>query len=86
MIEKDKYDALMDIAEKSERTALYAVYSDGTIYFFNLSRLTKEGVDFGWHVRKCKKTTDFSNNNYVDKEVGLIQWHYARIVLPTGTI
>ena len=76
----------METAVASDRIPLYVATSGGNQYFFNLERLTREGTDFGWHVRKCRETTEFSRTNHIDKEVGLIQWHYARTIVPMGEL
>lgn len=76
-IEKQKYDKLM----KEHRDALYVVYSSGKMYIFHLNELTKEGYDFKWCIKKCPATTDFDRTQYIDKEVGEIDWKKAKAIV-----
>ena len=81
MIEWGKYQALTELP----KTAVYAVQSEGKIYVFNLSRLTKEGYDFRWEDRYCNKTSEFHNQSMnrikVSKRVGYIDWDKADRVI-----
>lgn len=83
MIELDKYKALTDAVPK---TAVYAVYSCGNLYLFNLTKLARSGYNFGWHDKNCNKTTKFynqsGNGQKVSKLVGMIQWDDAERVIP----
>ena len=77
MIEKAKYDYLTGLYGIS----VYAVYSCGNLYVFNLTRLTKENYDFDWQDKHCNKTTAFKgqsmNGVKVNKKVGGINWDAA---------
>ena len=85
LIEKAKHDKLTQLAELTGRTALYAVYAGGTIYFFNLNRLKKEGYDYHWQKKNCKTTAEFGNTDYVPKRVGFIAWNQAKVALKVNT-
>ena len=77
-IEKMKYDALMAEAKKTGKTAYYVVRSPQVgVAIFDLSKLSEEDFDFNWRDYKCPKTTDFSNNQYINKKCGEIQWAKA---------
>ena len=85
MIEQDKYKALT-YYEAFGVAALYAVHSADNLYIFNLSKLTQQGYDFGWHIKGCNKTTEFhnqqGNGKKVPKTVGMIDWDKADKVIP----
>mgnify|MGYP003146310177 FL=1 len=67
-LEKQKYDSLMKKASEIGRQAAYvAAYRDGCYYAWNLSRLTKEGYDFGWAGNFMKATTHFENTEAIEK-------------------
>ena len=77
LIEYDKYDYLTGFGV----TAVYAVYSCGKLYVFNLSKLKHNGYDFGWENRYCNKTTEFSSRHKISKRVGYIDWEMADRVI-----
>jgi hypothetical protein len=65
MIEKIKYDALVNEAKKSNRKALYIVRFDTTkeFYLWNLDK----HQDLFWSEDSKPATTDFENNNMINK-------------------
>jgi len=68
LIEKDKYDALMERAEKNGRKPFYINSTPEGIYAFNLQEL-----DIVWEMKGgLPKTTDFPNRSKVVKEVGFL--------------
>ena len=75
-IERQKYERNLRIAEKAGKDFYYVVWSEyhQAIYFWNVTKLTNEGYDFGWMTKRCPATTDFNRREYVDKEVGGLKW------------
>lgn len=68
LIEKDKYDALIERAEKNGRKPFYINSTPEGIYAFNLQEL-----DIVWEMKGgLPKTTDFPNRSKVVKEVGFL--------------
>ena len=76
LIERKKYDS---VTKKSNELGFRPVYICSTpngIYGFYLDK-----VDLNWQInRKNPKTTDFSNNNKVEKEVAYIPLTQAQVI------
>ena len=74
LIEKDKYDALIARAEKFGTRPFYINSTPQGIYAFNLEELK----DIKWEMKGgLPKTTDFSDNRRVVKEVGFLPIYSA---------
>lgn len=74
LIEKDKYDALMDRAKKFGTRPFYINSTPQGIYAFNLEELK----DIKWEMKGgLPRTTDFSDNRRVVKEVGFLPIYAA---------
>lgn len=74
LIEKDKYDALMARAEKFGTRPFYINSTPQGIYAFNL----QEMKDIQWEMKGgLPKTTDFSDNRRMVKEVGFLPIYAA---------
>lgn len=69
LIERDKYNALMKRAEEFETLAFYINSTPEGIWAFNLSDLKEPEWE---HKGGLPKTTDFSNNRRMVKEVGYL--------------
>ena len=51
---------------------IYVVVTGKTTYLFDISKLNKEKHNYSWQWNSMKNTTEFKNNNYIDKYVGYI--------------
>jgi len=69
LIEKDKYDALIERAEKFGTKPFYINSTPEGIYAFNLQEFT----DLKWQMKGgLPKTTDFYDNRRIVKEVAFL--------------
>jgi hypothetical protein len=69
LIEKDKYDALLERASKHGTRAFYINSTPKGIYAFNLSSIT----DLEWEMKGgLPRTTDFPDKRKVVKEVAFL--------------
>jgi hypothetical protein len=59
---------------------LYITEYEGTAYVWNISRMLVEEYDFKWTQKNMPKTTDFSNNRWVKKDVGYVSESDATII------
>ena len=74
LIERDKYDALMERAKKFGTRPFYINSTPEGIYAFNLQEIK----DIKWEMKGgLPKTTDFSDNRRIVKEVGFLSIHHA---------
>ena len=73
MLEKKKLDN-MKLLSNGKRQIFYIIQSDNKIWFFHINKIHNELI---WEQRKCKKTTAFKDNNYIDKEIAIIPWELA---------
>ncbi len=72
LIEHKKYTANLDQADESGKEFLYIISTPRGVYVFNISKLKKEGYDFGWEDRRMPAKTDFGGQKYINKRVGYI--------------
>jgi len=75
IIEKIKYDALILKARDNFDIPIYINSTPKGIYRFNLFNINPV-----WETRYLKKTTTFSNNNKVPKEIALLPVIEAEIL------
>ena len=81
MIERKKFDNTMAKCEGKEFHYIVASDAHQCVFFFNVSKLHQQGVDFGWHSKRCPKTSDFGKRVYIEKEVGGLKWDDAYHVM-----
>ena len=67
LIEQDKYDALMQQAERLGFTPFYVNATPKGIYAFNLRKITVK-----WSVKRLPAKTEFDSQGQVDKTVALL--------------
>ena len=67
LIEQEKYDALMQQAERLGFTPFYVNATPKGIYAFNLRKITVT-----WTVKKLPAKTEFDSEGQVDKTVALL--------------
>ena len=67
ILERKKYDALIEKAYDNFDIPMYINYTPKGIYRFNLLKI--EPI---WVVKYLKKTTNFSENNRIPKEIALL--------------
>jgi len=72
IIEKMKADANLLYAFSMNKMFLYITEYKGTAYVWNITKMADNHYDFNWETRKMPATTEFKNNNFVDKEVGYL--------------
>jgi hypothetical protein len=76
IIERSKYNALIDVADERGVSPLYINSTPEGIFEWNLS-----DVEIEWKVEtKHPATTHFSNNNRVAKEVGYLDINEAKVL------
>tara|TARA_R110000787_G_scaffold99123_1_gene203627 strand:- start:209 stop:643 length:435 start_codon:yes stop_codon:yes gene_type:complete len=80
MLERDKYIRLMNIATTSRRIAYYInSFDSGEIIGWSLMPLWKMGV-LNWQEKLCPATTEFGNNQKINKIVTFLSSDYAEIL------
>lgn len=67
LIEKKKYDAMINKADENLDIPIYINSTPKGVYKFNLYL-----VDPKWEIQYHNKTTHFSNNNKIKKEVAML--------------
>lgn len=67
IIEKPKYDYLIKKSKKFGDVPIYINSTPKGIYLFNLKNLKLK-----WFKKPLPKTTEFKNNNYISKEIAII--------------
>jgi hypothetical protein len=90
LLEKMKFDWNKKYAQDNDLEFMYAVsmpYKSGhRIYLFDPIVMEDEGeYDFKWHTRKLPAQTEFSRNEWIDKEVGYLNVKDALAVLVEKT-
>lgn len=76
LVEKKKYDAVVKKCNENLDVPIYINSTPQGIFRFNM--LTHDGF---WEHRRMPKTTHFSNNNFIVKEVGYFYVKKAEILL-----
>lgn len=72
ILERSKYNALMTIAENINKRALYCnILTDNKVFIWDLSEMTSNNYDFGWHKKGMNKRT-FESKDKIDKSVALL--------------
>jgi len=67
LLEKKKYDVLMELASKSKMMPYYVCSTPEGIWKFDL-----HGTDIEWENRMMPVTTDFSRNDKIEKIVAFV--------------
>lgn len=71
IIEKEKFDANIDIAVEQGKQFVYLTEYNGKIITWNINKLVKnENFNFHWEIREMPATTEFDNTDKVFKQVG----------------
>lgn len=68
ILEKKKYDALMERAQEFGTRAFYINSTPKGIYSFNLSALT----DLEWEMKYLPRKTDFPDRRNIEKEITML--------------
>jgi len=68
VIERKKYDALMDKAVRNNDRPLYINSTPNGVYSFDLSVIDEPD----WFMKSMPETTEFSSRHYIKKEVGML--------------
>lgn len=69
MIEFDKMVRCMDIAEQKRKDFVYVVEDPSGIYYLNITKNIKDILSTPACKIPCPKTTEFGNNDKIDKLV-----------------
>jgi hypothetical protein len=80
VIEKMKADANLLNAFNLNKMFLYITEYNGRAYIWNVTKLAQDNYDFKWETRKMPATTEFDNNDFVDKEVGYLYDKDATVI------
>ena len=68
LIEKKKYDAIIKKCDDNLDIPIYINSTPNGIYRFNLYNL-----NFKWEKKRLRKTTEFEDNTWTEKEIALIE-------------
>ena len=79
MIERDKFMSNIEKSIETGKAFIYLTEYNGKIMTWNINKLIANEIDFFWQNRPMPKTTEFDNNNTVDKEVGFLYEKDAKI-------
>ena len=66
-MEKKKYNSMVEASKRHLDIPIYINSTPNGIYFFNLFK-----VDLNWENCFVRKTTHFTNNNRINKEVAYL--------------
>ena len=82
LIEKKKYDAMMEKCIDNLDTPIYINSTPNGIYMFNLFSIREkiENGDISWEIQYHRKTTHFANKNRVAKEIAMLDVKDADIL------
>lgn len=75
IIEKKKYDALILKCDDNLDLPMYINSTPEGVYRFNLYFVKPV-----WQIKKLRATTEFENNNWIDKEIALLDVIDAEIL------
>ena len=75
IIERKKYDAMMDIVKSQIEIPIYINSTPNGIYRWNLLNQKYE-----WFEKRLRKTTYFSNGNHIPKEIAMLKVVDAEIL------
>ena len=75
LIEKKKYDAMIEKCDDNLDIPMYINYTPKGIYRFNLYLVKPK-----WETQYHNKTTEFNNNNKIQKEVAMLSITDAEIL------
>lgn len=67
VLEKKKYDAMLEVCTKNLDLPMYICSTPKGVYRYNLFQIKPN-----WESGYFKKTTNFSNNNYIPKMVTML--------------
>jgi hypothetical protein len=79
IIEKKKFKSNIVKSVEKTKKFIYLTEYNGKIMTWNIHNLVLENYDFQWTEQPMPKTTEFDNNNTVDKEVGFLYEKDAKI-------
>ena len=79
MIERDKFMSNIEKSIVTGKAFIYLTEYNCKIMTWNINKLIASETDFFWQSRPMPKTTEFDNNNTVDKEVGFLYEKDAKI-------
>src|SRR6056300_963473 len=79
IIERDKFMSNIEKSIETGKAFIYLTEYNGKIMTWNINKLIANETDFFWQSRLMPKTTEFDNNNTVDKEVGFLYEKDAKI-------
>ena len=79
MIERDKFMSNIEKSIETGKAFIYLTEYNGKIMTWNINKLIASETDFFWQSRPMPKTTEFDNNNTVDKEVGFLYEKDAKV-------
>lgn len=78
ILERSKYNDLMTIAENNNKRALYCnILTDNKAFIWDLSEMTSNNYDFGWHKKNMNIRT-FESEDKIDKSVALLKLSDAK--------
>mgnify|MGYP003138384408 CR=1 FL=1 len=86
LIEFDKYKRLMDSSIFYNLIPLYVCsVENGYIYIFNMNKVDAHHI-IEWENQFHNKTTEFENNNKIEKRVGFIPVSLSKVICTKGNI
>tara|TARA_R110002012_G_scaffold321773_2_gene551319 strand:+ start:6195 stop:6611 length:417 start_codon:yes stop_codon:yes gene_type:complete len=68
LIERKKYDAIIKKCDDNLDIPIYINSTPNGIYRFNLYNL-----NFNWEKKRLRRTTEFEDNSWTEKEIALIE-------------
>ncbi len=72
IIEKAKYIKNIDLAITTNRSFIYLTEYNGKIMTWNINRMIAADYNFNWEDRPMPGTTEFLDNEVINKEVGYL--------------
>jgi len=76
IIEKEKLDSNLDIADDMNKDFIYVTEYKDTLYVWNISKLIRDGYDFNFEERIAPNCTDLEDREYQYMKIKIVGYLY----------
>lgn len=76
IIEKEKLDSNLDIADDMNKDFIYVTEYKDTLYVWNISKLIRDGYDFNFEERIAPNYTDLEDREYQYMKIKTVGYLY----------
>ena len=71
-IEAIKYNSNIEIAKNLEKDFIFLTEVKGSVYLYNISRMTRNNFNFNWSNKRLPNSTEFNKTAMIEKLVGFL--------------